>query len=91
MEEFEKIGGVAARSPAQIAEEADIIFSCLPGGDSLDQVVTGPDGLIISARKGQIIAELGSHPLPAKERQVARSQRKARSFSTAKSAVRPAW
>jgi 3-hydroxyisobutyrate dehydrogenase-like beta-hydroxyacid dehydrogenase len=80
MAEFEKIGGVAARSPAQVAEESDIIFSCLPGGDSLDQVVTGPDGLLRTARKGQIVAELGSHPLPAKERQVARFAEKGAIF-----------
>ncbi len=72
MTEFEKIGGVPARSPAQVAEEADIIFSCLPGGNSLDDVICGPDGLLKSVRKGQIVAELGSHPLPAKERQVGR-------------------
>ncbi|HWV43549.1 NAD(P)-dependent oxidoreductase [Pseudorhodoplanes sp.] len=78
--EFEKLGGVAAKSPAQIAQEADIIFSCLPGGDSLDAVVTGPDGLLQTARKGQIVAELGSHPLPAKERQVARLAEKGAIF-----------
>ena len=78
--EFEKIGGVAARSPAHIGEQADVVLSCLPGGDSLDQVVNGPDGLINSARPGQIIAELGSHPLPAKERQVERFAAKGASF-----------
>jgi 3-hydroxyisobutyrate dehydrogenase len=70
--EFEKIGGVAAKSPADIGFQADIVFSCLPGGDSLDDVVTGPNGLLKSAREGQIVAELGSHPLAAKERAAAR-------------------
>jgi 3-hydroxyisobutyrate dehydrogenase-like beta-hydroxyacid dehydrogenase len=70
--EFEKIGGTPARSPAHIAEQAEIVLSCLPGGVSLDDVVNGPAGLIHSARNGQIVAELGSHPLPAKERQVRR-------------------
>jgi 3-hydroxyisobutyrate dehydrogenase-like beta-hydroxyacid dehydrogenase len=70
--EFEKIGGTPARSPAHIGEQADFVFSCLPGGDSLDDVVNGPAGLIHSARPGQIIAELGSHPLLAKERQIDR-------------------
>ena len=78
--EFEKLGGVAARSPAKIGEEADVIFSCLPGGDSLDDVIGGPEGLIHSARPGQIIAELGSHPLPAKERQVERLRAKGVAF-----------
>jgi 3-hydroxyisobutyrate dehydrogenase-like beta-hydroxyacid dehydrogenase len=68
--EFEKIGGTPARSPAHVGEEAEIVFSCLPGGASLDDVVNGPAGLIHTARSGQIVAELGSHQLPAKERQI---------------------
>ena len=28
--DFEKIGGVAAKSPAQIGAQADIVFTCLP-------------------------------------------------------------
>ena len=70
--QFEGIGGVAARSPTHVGEEADIVLSCLPGGDSLDQVVAGTNGLIHSARDGQVAVELGSHPLSAKERQMAR-------------------
>jgi 3-hydroxyisobutyrate dehydrogenase-like beta-hydroxyacid dehydrogenase len=70
--DFEKIGGTAAKSSADVGEQADIVFSCLPGGRSLDDVVTGSDGLLQTARAGQIIAELGSHPPAAKERQVGR-------------------
>jgi 3-hydroxyisobutyrate dehydrogenase len=68
--EFEKIGGVAARSPAEIGAETDIVFSCLPSSQALEEVVHGADGLIKSARRGQIIVELGSHPVPDKERHV---------------------
>jgi 3-hydroxyisobutyrate dehydrogenase-like beta-hydroxyacid dehydrogenase len=78
--EFEKIGGTPARSPAQIGEQADIVLSCLPGGNSLDEVVSGPNGLVHTARSGQIVAELGSHPLPAKERQVERLRAKGAIF-----------
>ena len=69
--EFEKIGGIAAKSPADVGSQADIVFSCLPGGSALDEVVTGPNGLLKNARKGQVVVELGSHPIAAKERQVA--------------------
>jgi 3-hydroxyisobutyrate dehydrogenase-like beta-hydroxyacid dehydrogenase len=69
--EFEKFGGVAARSPAEIGAEAEIVFSCLPSSQALDEVVQGANGLIKSARAGQIIVELGSHPVPDKERHVA--------------------
>jgi len=68
--EFEKIGGVAARSPAEIGAETDMVFSCLPSSQALEEVVHGPNGLIKSARPGQIIVELGSHPVPDKERHV---------------------
>ncbi len=69
--EFEKLGGVAARSPAEIGAAADIVLSCLPSSQALDEVIEGPQGLLASARPGQIIVELGSHPVPAKQRHVA--------------------
>ncbi len=69
--DFEKIGGVAARSPAEIGAQADIVFSCLPSSQALDEVVQGPNGLLNSARHGQIIVELGSHPVAEKRRHVA--------------------
>jgi 3-hydroxyisobutyrate dehydrogenase-like beta-hydroxyacid dehydrogenase len=69
--ELEKIGGVAARSPAEIGAQAEVVFSCLPSSPALDEVVQGANGLIKSARPGQIIVELGSHPVPDKKRHVA--------------------
>ena len=69
--EFEKIGGVPARSAADVGAQADIVLSCLPSTEALDDVVHGPHGLIHSARPGQIVVELGSHPVPDKKRQIA--------------------
>ena len=69
--EFEKLGGVAARSPADIGAQADIVLTCLPSAQALDEVVTGKQGLVHSARPGQIIIEFGSHLVPDKERQIA--------------------
>src|SRR5467141_640813 len=69
--DFEKVGGVPARSPADIGAQTDIVFSCLPSSEALDEVVQGPNGLLKSARPGQIIVELGSHPVPDKQRHVA--------------------
>ena len=53
--DFEKIGGVAARSAADVGAQADIVLSCLPSTEALDDVVHGPRGLIHSARPGQIV------------------------------------
>lgn len=69
--DFEQIGGIAAGSPAEIAAQADIVFSCLPSSEALDQVVRGPRGLLTGARVGQVFVELGSHPVAEKQRHVA--------------------
>jgi 3-hydroxyisobutyrate dehydrogenase-like beta-hydroxyacid dehydrogenase len=69
--EFEGIGGVPGRSAADVGAQADVVFSCLPSTEALDDVVHGPRGLVHSARDGQIVVELGSHPVPDKERQIA--------------------
>jgi 3-hydroxyisobutyrate dehydrogenase-like beta-hydroxyacid dehydrogenase len=69
--DFEKIGGIPARSAADVGAQADIVLSCLPSTEALDDAVHGPHGLIHSARPGQIVVELGSHPVPDKKRQIA--------------------
>src|SRR3954471_5853642 len=69
--EFEKIGGVPAKSPADIGAQCDVVLSCVPTAEAMEEVVSGPKGLIHSARKGQIVVELGSHAVPDKEKHVA--------------------
>jgi 3-hydroxyisobutyrate dehydrogenase len=71
MADFEKAGGTPAKSPADIGAQCNVVFSCVPTAEAMDEVVNGANGLIHSARPGQIIVELGSHPVPAKEKQVA--------------------
>src|SRR6187549_573359 len=69
--DFEKAGGVPAKSPADIGKQCDVVLSCVPTPEAMDEVVNGPNGLIHAARPSQIIVELGSHPVPAKQKQVA--------------------
>jgi 3-hydroxyisobutyrate dehydrogenase-like beta-hydroxyacid dehydrogenase len=71
MADFENIGGIPARSPADVAAQADIVFSCLPSSEALQEVVQGRDGFAAAARPGQIFVELGSHPVSVKEQQIA--------------------
>jgi 3-hydroxyisobutyrate dehydrogenase-like beta-hydroxyacid dehydrogenase len=78
--EFEQIGGVPARSSADVGAQADIVFSCLPSTEALDDAMHGPRGLIHTAHAGQIVVELGSHPVPDKQRQVAPLQEKGAIF-----------
>ena len=69
--EFEALGGIRAKSPADIGVQADIVFTCLPSDEALEEVINGPDGLKKTARPGQIIVEFGSHPVPVKQQYVA--------------------
>src|SRR3954465_2660660 len=68
--EFEKIGGVAAKSPADIGAQCDVILSCVPTVEAVNEGVNGPNGFIPPGRHGQIIVELGSHPIPDKKKHV---------------------
>jgi 3-hydroxyisobutyrate dehydrogenase-like beta-hydroxyacid dehydrogenase len=78
--EFEKLGGVPAHSAADVGAQTDIVFSCLPSTEALDDAMQGPKGLVHSARPGQIVVELGSHPVPDKQRQIAPLQQKGAAF-----------
>jgi 3-hydroxyisobutyrate dehydrogenase-like beta-hydroxyacid dehydrogenase len=78
--EFEKIGGVPARSSADVGAQADIVFSCLPSTEALDDAMHGARGLVQTARHGQVVVELGSHPVPDKKRQIAPLQEKGAAF-----------
>jgi 3-hydroxyisobutyrate dehydrogenase-like beta-hydroxyacid dehydrogenase len=77
--DFEKIGGVAAKSLGEIGAQCDVILSCLPSTEAMDAVM-GPSGLLQTARPGQIVVELGSHPVPDKEKHVAPFQAKGATF-----------
>ena len=60
LSDFEKIGGVPARSPADIGAQTDIVLTCLPSSEALDEVVQGKHGLIHSAHHGPPLAAKGA-------------------------------
>jgi len=68
MADFEEIGSIPVRSPAEIGAQTDIVLSCVPSAKALDEVVLGKRGLVHSARPGQFVVELGSHLIPDKEK-----------------------
>jgi 3-hydroxyisobutyrate dehydrogenase-like beta-hydroxyacid dehydrogenase len=78
--DFEKIGGVPAKSPADIGAQCDVVLSCVNSPEAMDEVVNGAQGLVHSARPGQIIVELGSHPVPDKQKHVATLAKKGAAY-----------
>jgi 3-hydroxyisobutyrate dehydrogenase len=69
--EFERLGGIAAHSAAEVGRQADVVFTCLPTDAALEEVIAGEQGLLKSTRFGQIVVEFGSHPVAVKESYVA--------------------
>jgi 3-hydroxyisobutyrate dehydrogenase-like beta-hydroxyacid dehydrogenase len=69
--DFERLGGIVAASAAEVGEQADLVFTCLPNDEALEEVVRGPKGLLKSARAGQVVVEFGSHPVSVKQQYVA--------------------
>ncbi len=65
--ELEQAGGVAAKSPAEAAANADVIFMCLPSDEALTEVISGPNGIAKAVKPGQIVVEFGSHAVPFKK------------------------
>jgi 3-hydroxyisobutyrate dehydrogenase-like beta-hydroxyacid dehydrogenase len=67
-EAFAEIGGTPAASPADLAANADVIVTCLPDAQALDDVIAGPSGLIGAVRAGQIVLEVSTLAIADKER-----------------------
>jgi len=47
----------------EIADNAEVIFVCLPSGKHVESVCEGPEGLLALARRGQIVVDLGTSPM----------------------------
>lgn len=53
----ERYGGIAAISPAQAAEEADIVISCVGTDDDISAVTIGRDGAFRTMAKGSLFID----------------------------------
>jgi 3-hydroxyisobutyrate dehydrogenase len=56
MEPLVKLGARGVGSPAQLAAGADVIGVVVRDDDQVRQVVTAPDGILVSARPGSVVA-----------------------------------
>lgn len=59
-----------ADSLADACSNADVIITCLPGGQQVDEVARGPGGLVESCRAGQTFIDMSTSP-PALMRELA--------------------
>jgi len=68
-EAFAEIGGRPAASPADLMAVSDVIITCLPDAEALDDVISGAAGLLAAARAGQIVVEVSTLAIAEKQRQ----------------------
>src|SRR5258708_7619487 len=61
-------GGIAATSPRDVAEKAEILITSLPNVDAFEQVMAGQGGIASSNGKGQIVIECSTLPIEVKAR-----------------------
>src|SRR5260221_11246094 len=62
--EHARAGGVAARSPREVARRTEIVITSLPSARALAEVAAA---LGASARRGTIVIETSTLPIPVKE------------------------
>src|SRR5260221_14250523 len=61
-------GGIAAASPRDVAEKAEILITSPPNVDAFEQVMAGQGGIASSNGKGQIVIEWRTLPIEGKAR-----------------------
>jgi 3-hydroxyisobutyrate dehydrogenase-like beta-hydroxyacid dehydrogenase len=67
-------GAHQASSAAEIADAADMVITCLPGGVEVRKLILGSDGLINRVRPGQFLVDMSTSP-PALMREIAEAAR----------------
>jgi 2-hydroxy-3-oxopropionate reductase len=60
VDELVRGGATAAESPAAVAEACDVVFTMLPDGPDVRQVLEGPRGLLASLRPGAVVVDTSS-------------------------------
>lgn len=55
-----RAGGVAARDVTDAAQDADIVFTMLPAGAHVLEVLAGPSGVIETVRPGTIVVDMST-------------------------------
>ena len=55
-----RLGAVPAASPAEVAAQAEVVITMLPGPASVREVITGGEGVLATARRGTIVMDMST-------------------------------
>jgi len=65
---FGRLGGIAASSPAAVAERSQVLITSLPSPGAMESAFFGKDGIAAGARAGTTVIEASTMSLELKER-----------------------
>ena len=57
IEELSSMGAAAATSPRMVAQEADVVLTCLPTPEAVEAVYLAADGLVPAAKPDQVLVD----------------------------------
>ena len=60
VEDLIQEGGIWADTPKQVAEQSGVVITMLPDSPDVEQVVTGQDGVLESARAGLLLIDMST-------------------------------
>jgi 2-hydroxy-3-oxopropionate reductase len=58
--ELTQAGAIPANSPRHVAEQTDIVITCLPDSPDVESVVLGDNGIITGARAGMLLIDMST-------------------------------
>jgi 2-hydroxy-3-oxopropionate reductase len=67
--ELTQAGAIPANSPRHVAEQTDIVITCLPDSPDVESVVLGDNGIITGARAGMLLIDM-STIAPARSKKI---------------------
>ncbi|HWY02509.1 MAG TPA: NAD(P)-binding domain-containing protein, partial [Candidatus Acidoferrum sp.] len=53
-------GGIAAKSVLELARSSDVVLSCLTNDEAVQNVYTGPEGVLAGAKPGTVVLEMST-------------------------------
>lgn len=60
MDELAEHGAVVANSPKDLAQQTDVVITCLPDSPDVEAIVLGNNGIIDAARAGMLVIDMST-------------------------------
>src|SRR5262245_32088448 len=60
VDEVVRAGAKAAASPAEVASQADVIITMVPDTPDVELVLTGPNGVVQSLKRGAVVIDMST-------------------------------